>query len=1646
MKDLNLMRTKSTWKECIFSAYEHVMELNIVGPYSYLILLLIEAMQLLYIPFSLQQDSDDAYSYLGTTFKVFLYVPYLLDTVGETAFFYVWVCHAFFLTLTFALLMFVVLSYQTSQSKPSFIGKILIQMLSLFLVFFKTILALPSTIVFFVPILCTNGYTCWTGTNTAISVLSVVFQALNFVVLIANSLYVDSHVQSGLPWAGPNAKMAGGVMLYKFLVGFYIAADAKFSAGVYIGLLLIATSGYLSYNEYAGKHIYSGMISCGQCIKVVLYFWCMLEMYITKLISISVGIDLGAFCIVAGIFVGVVVFIMQQQNVMEALKGDITTSRNEADAVNAMALLAELPNQFKKNPSAAWLLIGVLNLHKTGCRNEACVCHSLSSRNAKGLSSDRLNGKLGDVTSPRSPRYNAVATMGSGVFSNYEAVTPVPSSATPTPKEETEQQKQERGQPVRSMQPWTVFLGVIFDDIVAVFPKSVDARLMVAYYHELMSKNFYKAFFQILKVSDADCGYGQQLGTHRMKVLLNKAICNYESAQSSTTIDLDLNTYVKFESKRRELEWSMQDCTQKVMQFWGLLLSVNLKIDKMYMLGGQISCALQRTHEIFTEITQIFPDHIKTYMNYATFLREVANNEIESEEYQDKAEQITRNLDLGKGQNYSENSIFSINRETAIVIISGNQNNLATILHANEYMQEFFGYSYNNLVGFSINRIMPKLVATMHNKFLTQFFETGNHSLINCERLLFGQSKFGLLVPVALLVKTMPGIEDGVRYIGFIRRDLNYIKRNLIKLPYQYQKNRQLGFIMTDCKDNVVSISEYAAKTLGIPLSYFEKKKSLLTDTFNISRLNRRLGSAEDEEELKKGGVVEIHSTQIFEMIDKDFLTPDEVTTMEKSSYATVYIQLLTFDFSFGVKYKIYIMVSLKNVVSNMALEDLKDEESANPNLGLIEAFGESMSSAASSAAGINDKLRPLYKELKKNSFERNEPRHIVLVKRVIYATLFVLFALSLVDLIYYAITLTGINSLFKLDETAHYRRNLMQTMLEEFQSYRDLAVGNEAALSTYEADRKGQLQTDLNAYLERIKDNEYKFQERLKDTSLSTKVNLICMDPGVNYVEMFIDSTSQFSVQGLGITIIQIVSKVNRIINEASISELDTDFVENIYNKTPAETSKLTQTEKDAYFVIANGLYNMMNASTQVIDYVKTEYDNKMSSEKLLYYILHIVRWVIYAIMIVVTVPIIQKVQSGKRAILQFFAEVPKKRIETILKECEAFYYKQQNFLNIATKDDNLQQNKDNDKHESDKNLGASLSNSMNVRNGTTTPLIAGGNIGKPSNEQKTPPPENQGEPEAKDLDPTAENADSQDEESFKEGRKKKFMAYKAGIGLIFLLFIGAMLMVAAYQCGIFAMQVKSDSMFSDNYDLVQLIQQRWYYLASTMVFFLSSTKTYQITVSGSTTGQSVFDFCSEKTLSTEDSINTAIASHPSNQDSVITILTDLAEESFCASFISSSDIAFPRSLTNAWCLGIKGGILEHGIRTVVFFLLTELKTLFLTELSGATLSANDTSLLNDKLVFEYVLVPTFDYVVGKATARQYKLVNDTMIIFIMNYVAMFAVMLIALLVLIKYFANKLNTELWNAKGIVTLLPLDLIEKNKNIRDLFSQQMNVIL
>lgn len=133
-------------------------------------------------------------------------------------------------------------------------------------------------------------------------------------------------------------------------------------------------------------------------------------------------------------------------------------------------------------------------------------------------------------------------------------------------------------------------------------------------------------------------------------------------------------------------------------------------------------------------------------------------------EYAEKTISLDKNFFENDRMKYSENS------KTCIITISGNIHSLGKVLNCNTESLNILEYSHTEIIGHSINQIIPNVLAEIHDELMRRYFDTSVSKAMGKERIVFALNKSGYIVPCTLMIKVFPNLNEGIRVVGFLKK------------------------------------------------------------------------------------------------------------------------------------------------------------------------------------------------------------------------------------------------------------------------------------------------------------------------------------------------------------------------------------------------------------------------------------------------------------------------------------------------------------------------------------------------------------------------------------------------------------------------------------------------------------------------------------------------------------------------------------------------------------------------------------------------------------------------------------------------------------------------------------------------------------
>jgi hypothetical protein len=115
---------------------------------------------------------------------------------------------------------------------------------------------------------------------------------------------------------------------------------------------------------------------------------------------------------------------------------------------------------------------------------------------------------------------------------------------------------------------------------------------------------------------------------------------------------------------------------------------------------------------------------------FGNFLKDIVNDEIESQRILDKADYIERTMQVSNQLQDNDKSKYGDNSNICIIAASGNYSTLGVVTSCNNEITRILGFSKMDLIGQKVNRLMPKFYSDLHDSFMNKFLETSESKVI----------------------------------------------------------------------------------------------------------------------------------------------------------------------------------------------------------------------------------------------------------------------------------------------------------------------------------------------------------------------------------------------------------------------------------------------------------------------------------------------------------------------------------------------------------------------------------------------------------------------------------------------------------------------------------------------------------------------------------------------------------------------------------------------------------------------------------------------------------------------------------------------------------------------------------------------------
>jgi len=1568
---------------------------NIINVNIYAVLLIIEWLHLIYLPMRyVVSNSNDDFKNFSNIVTIVNYFRLTVNEHSEIGIILVSAFHTFVLLLIITCSVIILCcAHQGKIKKAKFIN-VISTILSSTLTLMLTIFLIPMIGSFIFPSLCFDGeipiYTpsylvCGSAGQIALFVIGIFLAFLTTCVQYGSTnILIDDYWMSSLPWAGESKDSHVMHEFYKLLLALYLATDLDGTYAQTAIAIFLVLQAYLLWKRGSGDVPYSKVVFIlkvlSESCSFVLYLYALIgnlyESYYTMW-SIS-------FAIIIGICIGILLIMSTEGSKKTILRKNWLTLKTETESEEYVKSLCRLCVLEQGSPEWSLMIRYLVYLHSLDCQNLACICKiHKDSTTANVL----VNKEMEEL--------------------------------------------------------WLKIYEGILETQAIKYEHSRDIIMSLSYFESVVMKNFFKSYYWLLKVDGLKNPFTERFLCYRMKQILERQILHQES---KAVASFNVASILKFQKVCNGFQKLLAHSTNVVISFWSLLETPKINVRELYRKGQKITIMLKYVNDLFKKVVELNPDYPYTYFYYGRFTYAVLNSENLGTDWIERGRDILKQQQESRAK-YKEN--ISKSTDTAIIVISGSLDTLGIVQSANEHVEKQLGFEPSDLIDRNISRVMPKAIGEVHDNFLLNNVKIGAGGILKGEVMVFSQTKEGLIEPVCLEAKTLPGLERGLQYIGFVKKDMTKIRSKFMKLPSQY-KTQKVGYIMTDEQGYMVGLSKHACGLFGLSSKYIMRKKGLTNSPYPISRLAPELGSSDMDKKLEAGTELTIHTNTILEYLDYDYLKGNEenVVLEHVNEDHKAFIMLLKLNYQNLIKLKVFIIADLGKVsdvhqqmlahqIFHQSLQNdfSDDDEEKDPTISSTVSMIKKDTASSASSSSTRSTSKGTVSDIKKKASTRERTASIKRLIFAIFVFIILIIANGGVILGIFVNNMKSIDSMHKIFVNSCRRLTHFNMLVNWLVAYMNTVNG----LQLYALDGFiNTQQEDLdfrNEQLDRFKEDQFNLLISVNSHMPQISPQILYQD--VNFVNMNTDFTLFNTTIKLNIALVQLLG-LGAEIGFSKISDAFSKYYTNSYLKTsPSDT--LTQFEAHVANFIINAygpIHDIINDSRNV---VYNEIIKIVNDQEKILTIGSCFTYGIALLFAVVFIPILLRIKQNKRNLLILFGEIPLSTVKKLNDSCKEFlqidlaHLNDSQNLSLSSSNPNSKNNQKNETHAQKIEEKKQLQNDIqNIDHDEVTSLLKKRTKKKNEDEIIIEMQENSiSEETTNEFKNSIEKAQEEKEETFMHERKNAINKVPVGLGNVTISVALIFAVILGYHTKVVLTIRNNYSSTKEDLKGLLVIHSRFCYVSNGILFYFGYLKSFD-------------NFGVD--LKAEDNflLNLEQIIHNEKQHEEIKVFPSpgLHEAAKILEIYDSPkmcDAMNEHKIINGtqWCKTAFNGLLNEGLKNAISYLITYVRNSQLTisnskngEEEKLERMAN-TQMAQSIQLFVGLFKPFFNYLADQMV-EIYSNVKFTEIKLLgVDFGIEVFLSIIGLLVFIKYFIRRMEEELFMARGILALLPENMIKSS---------------
>ena len=244
--------------------------------------------------------------------------------------------------------------------------------------------------------------------------------------------------------------------------------------------------------------------------------------------------------------------------------------------------------------------------------------------------------------------------------------------------------------------------------------------------------------------------------------------------------DADFTFILQFQKESLHFRNLISETTNLYQEFWREMLKSNLELKVLLTLGVNVRNNSAELDVSIDRLSKSNGNTMKEHILYALYLKIVEKDVFSAIKAYNEAQTLGVSRTVRSKFLDAREKNYGAESRVCLIKISGELENLGTIVDLNHEVEQMLGYKKDELMHQNVSEIMPGIIGRQHNSLvLSQLNLNQNMNSFGQIKIVYTQHAKGFFVSTTLVSKYITNQQNKTEFLGF----LNLHKRFRLPRP-----------------------------------------------------------------------------------------------------------------------------------------------------------------------------------------------------------------------------------------------------------------------------------------------------------------------------------------------------------------------------------------------------------------------------------------------------------------------------------------------------------------------------------------------------------------------------------------------------------------------------------------------------------------------------------------------------------------------------------------------------------------------------------------------------------------------------------------------------------------------------------------------